>query len=193
MANKLFIPILLGTNRQDRQSEKAAKFLLSEMEKHLEIETRLFDVRDFKFPADDYGPAIKDQFPEWRDAIIKADGLMIVSPEYNHSYPGVLKSVLDLLLEEYGHKPVGLVGVSNGIFGGARMIQSLIPVVRRLGLAPMNIDLTFPQVQNIFDERGNLQDEKVYDRTAVFLSELIWLAKTFKYGRENFPADHIKK
>ena len=163
------------------------------MEKHLEIETRLFDVRDFKFPTDDYGPAIKDQFPEWRDAIIKADGLIIVSPEYNHSYPGVLKSVLDLLLKEYSYKPVGLVGVSNGIFGGARMIQSLIPVVRRLGLVPMNTDLTFPQVQNIFDEQGSLKDEKVYGRTADFLTELIWLAKTFRYGRENFPAKHIKK
>jgi NAD(P)H-dependent FMN reductase len=101
--DKLNLPVLLGTNRKQRNSVHAANWLVGEMEKRANIETRLFDVTEFELPHDDYGQGIKDQFPEWRDAIIQADGLVIVSPEYNHGYPGVLKAVLDLLLKEYIH------------------------------------------------------------------------------------------
>ena len=62
-------------------------------------------------------------FPEWRDAIVKADGLVIVTPEYNHGYPGVLKSVLDLLLKEYIHKAVAFVTVSAGPWGGTGFLR----------------------------------------------------------------------
>ena len=79
--------------------------------------------------------SIKDLFPEWRDAIIRADGLVIVTPEYNHGYPGTLKAVLDLLLREYVHKAVAFVGVSAGIWGGTRVIEAMVPMVRELGLA----------------------------------------------------------
>ncbi|HEX9425004.1 MAG TPA: NAD(P)H-dependent oxidoreductase, partial [Pyrinomonadaceae bacterium] len=81
----------------------AAKWLIGEMQKRPEIETRLLDATDFALPRDDYSQGLKDLFPEWRDAIIRADGLVIVSPEYNHGYPGTLKAVLDLLLREYIH------------------------------------------------------------------------------------------
>ena len=96
--DKLLLPVLLGTNRKDRNSEHPARWLVGEMQKRPEIETRLFDVREFALPQDDYGQGLKDLFPEWRDTIIKADGLVIVAPEYNHGYPGILKAVLDLLL-----------------------------------------------------------------------------------------------
>ena len=87
------------------------------------------------------------RFPEWRDAIIRADGLVIVTPEYNHGYPGSLKSVLDLLLKEYIHKAVALVGVSSGPWGGTRVIEACVPMVRELGLAVTFSDLNFPQAQ----------------------------------------------
>ena len=122
MNEKLFIPIILATNKEGRKTENVAKLLLEEMKERKGIETMLFDVKDFKFPQDDYGQSIKDQFPEWRDAIVKADGLVIVTPEYNHGYPGPLKSALDLLLPEYKHKAVGLVGVSMSPWGGTRVI-----------------------------------------------------------------------
>ena len=101
--DQLNIPVLLGTNRKERQSLHAAKWLVGQMEKRPEIRTRLFDVADFKLPHDDYGQGLKDSFPEWRDAMIQADGLVLVTPEYNHGYPGVMKAVLDLLLPEYIH------------------------------------------------------------------------------------------
>ncbi|HWP56195.1 MAG TPA: NADPH-dependent FMN reductase, partial [Pyrinomonadaceae bacterium] len=94
----LNLPVLLGTNRRDRKSIFAAKWLVSQMELRGEIKTLLYDVADFDLPQDDYGQDLKDVFPEWRDAVSQADGLVIVAPEYNHGYPGILKAVLDLLL-----------------------------------------------------------------------------------------------
>ncbi len=187
---KLFLPILLGTNRKGRQSENVAKWLFGKMNEREDIETKIFDVRDFDLPKDDYGTAIGKDFPEWRDAIIRADGLVIVTPEYNHGYPGSLKSVLDLLLKEYIHKAVGLVGVSASPWGGTRVIEACVPMVRELGLAVTFTDLNFPQVQNKFDESGELLDEAFNKRAEDFLDELVWMSSALRWGRENLASKH---
>lgn len=187
-AIKLFIPVLLGTNRKDRQSENVAKWILGQMNERHDIETQLFDVRDFHLPYDNYGPELKDQFPEWRDAIIRADGLVIVTPEYNHGYPGSLKSVLDLLLKEYVHKAVAFVGVSAQVWGGTRVIEAMVPMVRELGLAVTFTDLNFPRVQDKFDADGKLLDGAYNDRAKTFLDELVWMATALRWGRENVPS-----
>ncbi len=183
--NKLFIPMILGTNRDGRQSEKVANFLMKVLEERDDIETKLFDVRDFKLPDVDYGQNIKDQFPEYRDAILRADGLIIVAPEYNKGYPGRLKSVLDVLLPEYNHRAVGLVGVSAGPWGGTRVVEALLPVMRELGLVAISSSLYFPNVGKIFKEDGTPVDEGINKRVEIFLKELIFIAKSLKYGREN--------
>ena len=184
----LFIPILLGTPRHLRESEKVAKWVHSKMLERTGIETQLFDVRDFELPRDDYGQAIKDLFPEWRDAVVRSDGLVIVTPEYNHGYPGALKSVLDLLLREYVHKAVAFVGVSAGPWGGTRVIEACLPMVRELGLAVTFTDLNFPSVASKFDSEGNLVDLAYEKRGQGFLDELVWMATTLRYGRENVPS-----
>jgi NAD(P)H-dependent FMN reductase len=183
--SELFLPVLLGTNRKLRKSASVARWLVSEMEKRPEIETRLFDVADFALPHDDYGQEIKDRFPEWRDAITRADGLVIVTPEYNHGYPGSLKAVLDLLLREYVHKAVAFVGVSAGPWGGTRVIEAMVPMVRELGLAACFSDLNFPKVEKLFDAEGKLLDPLFGDRAAAFLDELMWMSRVLKWGRAN--------
>jgi NAD(P)H-dependent FMN reductase len=185
---KLFLPVLLGTNRKERNSIHPAKWLVGEMEKRSEIETRLFDVAEFALPQDHYGQEIKHLFPEWRDAIIRADGLVIVTPEYNHGYPGPLKAVLDLLLREYVHKAVAFVGVSATLWGGTRVIEALVTTVRELGLAVTFSDLNFPKVQNTFDAEGKLLDPAVEKRAKEFLDELVWMSRALKWGRENVPS-----
>ena len=75
----LYIPIILGTARQGRQSEHVANFLLSEMKKRPEIETELIDVRQLKMRLDDAGETMKD--PEFAKKMTRADGLAIVTPE----------------------------------------------------------------------------------------------------------------
>jgi len=190
IVRKLIIPVLLGTNRKQRNSAHVAKWLVGEIEKRSDIETRLFDVKDFVFPQDDYGQGLKDLFPEWRDTIISADGLIVVSPEYNHGYPGSLKAVLDLLLREYIHKAVAFVGVSAGPWGGTRVIESMVPMVRELGLAVTFSDLNFAKVQNTFDGEGRMLDPAFESRAAGFLDELVWMATVLKWGRENVPSKY---
>src|ERR1051325_577804 len=186
--DQLNIPLLLATNRKQRNSIFPAKWLIGEMEKRPEIKTRLFDVADFHLPHDDYGQGLKDQFPDWRDAITNADGLVIVTPEYNHGYPGSMKAVLDLLLREYVHKAVAFVGVSAGPWGGTRVIEAMVPMVRELGLAVTFSDLNFPKVQNTFDAEGRLLDPAFEKRAGDFLDELVWMSRTLKWGRENVPS-----
>ena len=186
--DKLLLPVLLGTNRKERNSVRPAQWLVGEMQKRDEIQTQLFDVGDFALPQDDYGQGLKVVFPEWRDAIMSADGLVIVAPEYNHGYPGTLKAVLDLLLPEYIHKAVAFVGVSAGPWGGTRVIEAMVPMVRELGLAVTFSDLNFPKVQNTFDSEGKLLDLAFEKRAKDFLDELVWMSRTLKWGRENVPS-----
>ena len=187
---KLFLPLLLGTNRMGRESEDVAKWVYNKMMERSDIETRFFDVASFRLPLDDYGTALAEEFSDWREAILDADGLVIVTPEYNHGYPGVLKSVLDLLLKEYIHKAVGFVGVSAGPWGGSRVIEAMVPMVRELGLSPTFTDLNFPNVNKKFDENGDLIDPAFNARADAFLDELVWLASTLRWGRANLPSVH---
>ena len=186
--SKLSIPILLGTNRRDRASEQVAKWVLTKMQERDDIEPVYFDVSDFALPNDHYGTEISGDFPEWRDAIVKADGLVLVTPEYNHGYPGVMKSALDLLLKEYIHKAVAFVSVSAGPWGGTRVCEALLPVVRELGLAVTFTDLQFPSVRSKFDDVGNLLDPAYEKRVTGFLDELAWMSRTLRWGRENVPS-----
>ncbi len=112
----------------------------------------------------------------------RADGLVIVAPEYNHGYPGLHKHVLDTNLKEYVHKAVGVVGVSAGIFGGARVIQNLIARARARQIF---WDVNFTTVASRFDENGKLLDESFLPRIDKFLDDLIWMATTLRYGRAN--------
>jgi NAD(P)H-dependent FMN reductase len=187
---KLFIPLLLGTNRKDRQSEHVANWVYGKMQERDEIMSQMFDVRDFDLPRDNYGTEIGELFPDWRDAVIRADGLVIVTPEYNHSYPGILKSVLDTLLKEYIHKAVAFVGVSAGPWGGTRVIESMVPMVRELGLAVTFTDLHFPRVKTKFGENGELLDDVYEDRVQGFLDELVWMATSLRWGRMNAASKH---
>ena len=187
---KLFIPLLLGTPRKNRESENVARWVFSRMKSRDDIESRFFDVCDFELPRGEYGTEIGHHFPEWRDAIIKADGLVLVTPEYNHGYPGSMKSVLDLLLKEYIHKAVAFVGVSAGPWGGTRVIEACVPMVRELGLAVTFTDLNFPKVKAKFDQEGNMIDQAYESRFQSFIDELVWMAKSLRWGRENLPSKY---
>ena len=182
--NPLFIPVILGTTRKGRASENVAKFVFGEVQKREGVETELIDIRNLGFPVDDAGEAIKE--PKFSEAMNRADGVVLVVPEYNHGYPGMLKHVLDTNLKEYIHKAVGVCGVSAGGFGGVRMIENLLPVLRELGLVTIFWDGNFSGARDLFDQSGSLLDEATHvKRIDKFLGELVWMSKVLRYGREN--------
>lgn len=183
----LYIPVILGTTRQGRMSEAAARLLHAEIGKRPGVKTELIDIASMPLRTDDVGEAIKDRgFSERMD---RSDALVIVSPEYNHGYCGLLKQVLDSCLKEYVHKAVGIAGVSAGPFGGTRGIQDLLPVMRELGLVTIFWDVNFSNAGKVFDSNGALRDSSFLPRIDKFLKELVWMAKTLRYGREQVSLD----
>ena len=179
----LFVPVVLGTPRQGRLSEHAAILMHERVGLRDGVETELIDVAKLAIAVDDAGENAKDE--QFAETMNRSDALVIVAPEYNHGYPGMLKHVLDTNLHEYVHKAVGVVGVSAGIFGGARVIQNLIPVMRELGLVQIFWDVNFTTVGSRFDADGTLVDESFIPRIEKFVDELIWMAETLRYGREH--------
>lgn len=185
MPDKLYIPVILGTIREGRASEAVAHFMHTQLLALPNVQTKLIDIRTLDMPWTDEGPALAARNQGFVDDITRADGLLIVSPEYNHSFPGSLKRVLDICLKEYEHKAAGVVGVSSGTIGGARMVEHLSTVLRYLGLSVTKTDMLFPQAKTAFSEDGSPKDEKILERCAAFLNELTFLAKALKQGREN--------
>jgi len=183
----IFAPVILGTSRQGRASEYAAHFVVDHVAKRPDVRTDLIDIRNIRLSIDDAGEAIKD--PRFSATVNEADALIFVVPEYNHSFPGLLKHVLDTNLQEYIHKATGVCGVSAGPFGGARMIQSLLPVLRELGLVTIFWDVYFGSAGKLFDPAtGNITDRAYGGRLDKFLNELVWMARALRFGRENIPA-----
>ena len=183
----VFLPVIIGTPRQGRLTESAANFVFSEVSKRDDIETELIDIRKIPIRMDDAGEALKDS--KFSATVARADGLILVVPEYNHSFPGLLKHVLDTNLKEYIHKAVGVCGVSAGPFGGARMIQSLLPVLRELGLVTIFWDVYFGTAGKLFDPAsGQITDPAYTGRVAKFLGKLVWMARALRFARDNIPA-----
>ena len=181
----LFIPVILGTVRQGRMSLHAARLMAAELTRRAGIETELIDIARLPLRTDDAGEAIKD--PAFAAAMERADALVIVSPEYNHGYSGLLKHVLDSCLKEYVHKAAGVVGVSAGPFGGVRGIQDLLPVLRELGLVTIFWDVNFGERRIGVRRRGRAARPAFLPRIDKFLKELIWMARTLRHGREHVP------
>src|ERR1043166_1967951 len=182
---RLFIPVILGTTRQGRMSAHAADLIAVELAKQANVDTEIVDIGLLPLPTNDAGEALKHV--PFAAAIDKADALVLVVPEYNHGYPGLLKHLLDTCLKEYIHKAVGIAGVSAGPFGGVRVIQNLLPVMRELGLVTIFWDVNFSSVQNVFSPEGALLDDSFIRRIDKFLKELIWMAWTLRFGREQVP------
>ena len=186
----LTIAILAGTTRVQRESIKAAHYIADFAAKLPDVEVIFADPKDFNFPGDGNDPEGKD--PHYTEIVAKADAYFIVTPEYNHSFPGSLKRMLDSELGLYNHKPVALAGASNGNWGGVRAVEALVPAIRETGLVVLSWDVYFPFIQNIFDDAGQIKPEfaERYEKSLTKLfHELVWMAKLFKSGRAELEAN----
>jgi len=185
MDESIVIAVLAGTTRAQRRSIMAARWIAEFGRQQPNVEIIFVDPTELYFPGDGNDPEGKD--PRYSDITACADAFFIVTPEYNHSFPGTLKRMLDSELGNYNHKPVAFAGCSDGNWGGTRAIESLVPAVRETGLVVLSWDLYFPWIQNVFDDLGQMKPEHTerYTKSAQKLyNELIWMAKMFKRGRD---------
>lgn len=181
----LVIAVIAGTTRPQRQSIKAAHYIADFGRRLPDVEIVWVDPTEFNLPGDGNDPEGKD--PRYTEITARADAFFIVTPEYNHSFPGSLKRLLDSELKNYVHKPVAFAGVSKMHWGGLRAIESLVTTVREMGLIATFNDVYFPNVQDMFDDKGVMKPEfvEMYDRNTKFAyEELIWMAKALKAARE---------
>jgi len=175
------VAVLAGTTRVQRESIKAARYVADFVSRQPNVEVIFVDPKDFTFPGDGNDPEGKD--PRYGEIVGRADAFFIITPEYNHSFPGSLKRMLDSELELYNHKPVAFAGASNGNWGGVRAVESLLTAVRETGLVALSWDVYFPYVQNIFNEDGSIKDEhrERYEKgLGKLVAELLLFARLFK-------------
>lgn len=184
MEDKVTLAVLAGTAREKRESIKAARWVADFAAQRPELEVIFVDPAELTFPND--GNDTEGKNPQYTDIVARADAFYIVTPEYNHSFPGTLKRMLDSEYGNYLHKPVAIAGCSNGPWGGVRVCEALLPVCHKVGLVNIQPELYFPFVQNIFDETGYMKldyVERYTKNTNRALDELVWFARLLKSAR----------
>lgn len=189
MDEHITIAVLAGTTREKRESIKAAHYVAKFGEQLPNVDIIFVDPKDFTFPGDGNDPEGKD--PRYTEITAKADAFFVVTPEYNHSFPGSLKRMLDSELANYNHKPIALAGASDGNWGGTRAIESLVPAIRETGLVVLSWDVYFPYVQKIFNENGDPNPEyaeRYNKQLQRIYTELLWFARLLKKGRDELAA-----
>jgi NAD(P)H-dependent FMN reductase len=186
--DKLSIPIVLGTARKERRTERVAQFLQKHLSTNAELDATLVDVRDFNYTktTPPWGAGGADEKPTaWKEIAERADGFLLVVPEYNRGYPGELKLLLDSLHDSYDKKPVLLCGVSTGIFGGRAVVEHMRPILLELKMVPIRGGIYVTKVKEAFDEAGNPTDQGFAVRVDKQVSELLWFAHALKKARES--------
>jgi NAD(P)H-dependent FMN reductase len=183
-----YIPIILGSIRRNRETVKVAGCVLDLMKDVSCITTELIDLRSLNLPMMEERLRFRDDPPpalsEFSGKISRADAIVIVTPEYNSGYPGVLKNALDYLKDEYKRKPFGIVTVSSAWSGGMLCLTALRQVILHLGGVPIPAILPVPKVQEAFDEHGNSRDLKFQERAKQYLGELLWFTEALAAQRK---------
>jgi NAD(P)H-dependent FMN reductase len=183
-----YIPIILGSIRRNRESAKVAKFVLAVLANMPCVNTELLDLEMMSLPMMEERLRFRDDPPspvrDFSAKINRADSIVIVTPEYNSGYPGVLKNALDYLKEEYRRKPFGIITVSSACSGGILCLASLRQVILHLGGVPIPAALAISRVQDAFDNEGRARDERLQHRAAKYFDELLWFTEALVEQRK---------
>ncbi len=161
------ITILVGTNRPGANSRKIALEIES-IYKDLKVESRLLDLIDL--PSELFSPKAYSEKPKafepFAEAVLNADGLHVITPEYNGGFPGILKYFIDMLPfpESFEGRAVAFTGLAAGQFGALRPVEQLQQLFsyRNGYLYPNRVFI--PGVNSVLNESGKLTDENLKER-----------------------------
>jgi len=182
------IPVILGSVREGRRSEAPARYLVEKI-KAMGFQSQLVDFKEMPLPFYN-APTVpvvyyKTGYPDanaqkWSEIARAADGFVVVTPEYNHGYPAVLKNALDWLYLEFEKKPFGLVGVSDGRVAGARVIEQLRTVIENFSALAVRETVMIGPIDKYFDNTGKLLDESLDKRVDGLLKSMAWWLSKLK-------------
>ena len=180
--------ILYGSVRSERQGIKLARFLDAQLHQRGHA-TTLIDPAQHDLPLLDkmYKEYAKGTAPEVMETLAglirDADGILVVSGEYNHSVPPALKNMLDHFLEEWFWRPSAIACYSAGAFGGVRAAMQLRAILAELGMPSIPSLFPMPRVQDQFRDDGTPRDPGHERRVGRFLDEFAWYAEALKAAR----------
>jgi NAD(P)H-dependent FMN reductase len=185
------IGIVLGSTREGRFSEKAAHWIHEIAKQRTDLAFDLIDLRDHPLPffneprSPAYGPVNNEAARLWAGKLATFDGLILVTPEYNHGPSAVLKNALDYAYTEFNRKPVGFVGY--GGVGAARAVEQLRLITIELQMAPVAHAVHIGMVESL----GIIRQGKPFEdfphlaqAANRLLDEMSWWAKVLKPARE---------
>lgn len=179
------IAIISSSVREDRKSNRVALFFKNYIEANNIASVDILDLYDYQFPVFEERLSFqKNPLPktlEFAQKIKSADGVIIVTPEYNGGYPASLKNVVDLLLDEWKRKPVAISTVSAGAFGGSQVITSLQFTLWKIQAWTVPVMFPVPKVSESYDELGSPTDKAGSEKRAkTFIDELLWCMEAKK-------------
>ncbi|MGE5406073.1 MAG: NADPH-dependent FMN reductase [Methanosarcina sp.] len=171
--------IISSSIRKDRFSHRAAIYLSGLLRDQYHTEVEILDLLQYNFPLFEerlkYLDSPSPEVLEFAGKIRKADGLILVVPEYNGGYPASIKNVIDLLTDEWRKKPVAFAVVSNGQFGGSQVIFSLQFTLWKIMAITVSPALRIPDIETSIDENGIPADKVLMDkRASSTIKELLW-------------------
>jgi chromate reductase len=167
-----------GSLRRDSHNRRllleAAELLPAGVELELYDELRALPPYDEDDDGEDADPAVE----RLRDAVARADAIVIATPEYNASIPGQLKNAIDWASRPRGAaaiagKPVAVIGTSTGSFGGVWAQEELRKVLRTAGARVIGGELAVPRAHVRLAEDGRLLDDELAERAQVLLDALL--------------------
>jgi NAD(P)H-dependent FMN reductase len=179
------IVILSASVRLKRNSHRVALYFKSFLEEKQLTTASMLDLAEYDFPIFNerlrLQPSPSQQVLDFAEKIKSADGVIIVTPEYNGGYPASLKNVIDLLYDEWRRKPIAIVTVSDGGFGGMNVITSLQFSLWKIRAWTVPALYPVPNVSETFNEQGVPSDKTATDkRTTRFIEELLWCIEAKK-------------
>ena len=181
------ITLIVGTNRPKSNTRLVAR-QVSEFYNQLKVPLHVLDLAELPpeiFHTSSYAEKPKS-FQPFADAILKADGLHVVTPEYNRGYPGHLKNALDALYQAWNYKPVAFVSY-GGAAGGSRAVTQLGHVALELKMVPLRDEVNLSLIGLLVDGRGYTTAEIYGKKAQALLNELKFWAELLRTGREQHP------
>jgi NAD(P)H-dependent FMN reductase len=187
------ISVIVGSIRQERFSEKPAKWILEHLQGRGGVDARLLDLRDFPMPFFDQPapPAMPGRAPyehevvkRWTAEIARSDGFIFVTPEYNYGPPAVLKNAIDWVYPEWNRKAAAFV--SYGSAAGARSVQQLRETAIELQLAPIRFSVHIPAPVLWAHFQGGDVAKGLAELEApaqAMIDDLLWWTETLKAAR----------
>lgn len=173
------IVIISSSVRTGRNSHRVALYFEQYLKENSLASTEILDLNAYNFPLFDerlkFQKSPQPKVLEFAKKVAEADGVIIVTPEYNGGIPASLKNVIDLLNDEWRRKPVAISTVADGAFGGSQVITSLQFVLWKMRAWTVPAMFPVPKLREAFDENGLPSDKVATDkRAATFIGELLW-------------------